>query len=84
LNKAELFIDGSIITPESIAFRGDDVFTGTGDGAIIKVDKNGKMEKIVQLGHKDCGNRRISFIDNSWSLVQKMDHECNMNYSLYS
>jgi len=54
LNKAEIFVAGKVQTPESIAIRGDELFTGTGDGAITKIDKDGNVEKIVGLGPPNC------------------------------
>jgi len=53
LNKAELLLDGQFIGGESVALRGDDVFTGVIGGNIIKIDTNGKLKNVVKLGG-DC------------------------------
>jgi len=47
-------VEDKVHSPESIALRGEDIFIGTGDGAITKVDKNGNVEKIVDLGPANC------------------------------
>jgi len=55
LDKAEeIELDQSIIGPESVAIRGDELFTGISGGELVKI-KNGKVTTITRIG-KTCGN----------------------------
>jgi hypothetical protein len=53
LDRAELVIEGKFVGPESLAIRGDDVFTGVEGGEIIKVDIKGKWKSVAKIGG-DC------------------------------
>ncbi|XP_035703714.1 adipocyte plasma membrane-associated protein isoform X2 [Folsomia candida] len=54
LDKAEpLKLNREIIGPESIASRGDDLFTGLIYGDIIKINKDGKVTTVAKTG-KEC------------------------------
>lgn len=54
LDGAELVWNGPFEGAESIAYRGDEAYTGVIGGYIIRIDKNGSWEKIVQTG-TPCG-----------------------------
>lgn len=46
-------LDSPMAGPESIAFRGDELFTGLSDGRLVSI-KNGKVKEIGHFG-KNCG-----------------------------
>jgi len=61
LDKAEAMkLDRAIAGPESIAIRGDDVYTGLLGEGIVKITKSGKVENVVMFG-KSCGTKCIYF-----------------------
>lgn len=66
MDNAELVFDGDYIGPESIAIRKDELFTSVVGGHIVRVDKNGKSEKILQTG-KPCGSKPILYVYNTSS-----------------
>lgn len=53
LDRASPILDGEILGPESIAVRGDQVYTGLIGGDIIKYE-NGKASVVAKFG-VDCG-----------------------------
>lgn len=54
LNSAEaLPIKDAILGPESIALRGDEVYSGLIGGVVIRY-KNGKTDLVAKFG-QDCG-----------------------------
>lgn len=73
LDKAEpLKLNREIIGPESIASRGDDLFTGLIYGDIIKINKDGKVTTVAKTGkecRKSMSNRNFNkdFVDISLS-----------------
>lgn len=46
-------LDSPIAGPESIAVRGNELFTGLSDGRLVSI-KNGKVKEIGNFG-KNCG-----------------------------
>ena len=59
LDKAEAMkLDRAIAGPESIAIRGDDIYTGLLGEGIVKISKSGKVENVVMFG-KNCGTKCI-------------------------
>jgi len=57
LDKAEeVKLDREIIGPESVALRGDELFTGIVGGELIRI-KDGKVKTIVRTG-SSCGTHQ--------------------------
>ncbi|CAL8111727.1 unnamed protein product [Orchesella dallaii] len=56
-NAKAVKLDSPIAGPESVAIRGDEVFTGLLDGSLVKI-KNGKVTKITSLG-KGCDEEGV-------------------------
>jgi len=56
LYKAELFVGpgGKFEGPESIAIRGDDIFTGVNGGRILKINKQGQVSTVATI-KGECG-----------------------------
>lgn len=48
-------LDRPISGPESIAIRGDELFTGLDGGELVEI-KNGKVIKLAKFG-RDCGKK---------------------------
>lgn len=53
LSHAKPLLKDSILGPESIAIRGDELYTGIIGGNVVRY-KNGKMDVVTKFG-KDCG-----------------------------
>lgn len=53
LDRATPILDGDILGPESIAIRGNELYTGVIGGNVIKY-ANGKSEVVAKFG-KECG-----------------------------
>jgi len=54
LDKATAILDGEIVGPESIAIRGNEVYTGLIGGNVIKY-VDGKASLVAKFG-SECGN----------------------------
>lgn len=60
LDKAEeIKVDREFQGPESIAFRGDEIFTGLIGGELVRI-KNGKSTTIIEKtkNNKPCGRNK--------------------------
>lgn len=54
-----MYLKDNIIGPESLAIKGDRLFSGLADGRIVEIDKN-KLDKIKTIvkqfsDKSDCG-----------------------------
>jgi len=53
LDQAEFLFEGKFTGPESIATRGDELYTGLIGGDVVRI-KDGKVTPVGRFG-KDCG-----------------------------
>lgn len=58
LDRAVPILDGEILGPESIAIRGDEIYTGLIGGDVIRY-KNGKATVVAKFG-QDCGEGKTN------------------------
>ncbi|XP_030854750.1 adipocyte plasma membrane-associated protein isoform X1 [Strongylocentrotus purpuratus] len=56
LQRAEKILENQVLGPESLVFKDGDIYSGTADGKIIKINSNLELTNVLSLGSVYCGN----------------------------
>jgi hypothetical protein len=64
LQRAEYLAKGKLIGPEDVLFHNGTLYTGLANGQIVRVDKNGLVEKVLLTGDET----KESFCCNNFNL----------------
>ena len=54
LQNAVYFAKDNLVGPETILFLNNTMYTGLTNGQLVRVDENGNVHKIVQIGEREC------------------------------
>ncbi|XP_030854751.1 adipocyte plasma membrane-associated protein isoform X2 [Strongylocentrotus purpuratus] len=57
LQRAEKILENQVLGPESLVFKDGDIYSGTADGKIIKINSNLELTNVLSLGSVYCGER---------------------------
>lgn len=56
LSSAERLFENQLVGPESIVTKDGKIYTGTGDGKVVRVSEDGIVTVIAQFGRPPCGS----------------------------